>query len=89
MMQKSARIDPDQLEQIHAIRLAYQMAREEEIEKQRRLLQKCNAEHMETILDGVADHGVEIIQHPIVQQSSRTIGHKVVHYHTRIFVNPQ
>ena len=91
MTKKGPRIDPDQLEQMHAIRVAEKMAKDEEIERQRRQMQKCNADHMELILDGIADHGIEIIKHPINQQSSRTIGNQLVTYHSRIYSipNPQ
>ena len=62
--------------------------REEAIEGIRRQMQKANHDHMESVIDGIADHGLDVIKHPIFQHTSRTISNQVVTYQSRIFTSP-
>ena len=88
MTRKIARLDPDQLEGIHAVRHVQKMEREELITANRRSMQRANQDHMEVILDQIEDFGVDVILTPIVQQMTRTMGNKVVTFHTKISANP-
>ena len=84
MTRKSSRIKQEEQEQFNNDK----MAREEAIEMMRRNMQKSNHEHMESIIDGISEHGLEVIKYPIFQQASRTISNQVVTYQTRIFTSP-
>ena len=87
MTRKVAALPPEELEQLNAIRQAEKLAREEEITAHRRNLQRAHHEHMEHLLDGIEDSGIDVVREPIFMQSSRTIGKQLLTYNTRIFTS--
>ena len=80
MARKSSRINQEEQEQINQ--------QEQAIEAHRRMLQKINQDHMESIIEGISEHGLEVLKYPIFQQASRTISNQVVTYQSRIFTSP-
>ena len=84
MTRKSTRLNQEEQEQINNEKVI----REEGIEMTRRQMQKANHDHMESVIDGIADYGLDVVKYPIFQHTSRTINNQVVTYQTRIFTSP-